>query len=257
MAATFLTVDKVYKTYAEKRSPPKEALKEISFEIYRGEVLSLLGVNGAGKTTLVSILATLYPPTSGDLFWKGKSIFSQLLAYRMIVGCCPQYLTIEPELSMEENLVFSGRYYGLSKGEALSRKEALLEQFRLKPYAKAYLHQLSGGYQQRFLLIRALMHKPELVILDEPTVGLDSHIRRELWSVIDSLKEQKITILLTTHYLDEAEHLSNRICLIHEGTIRTIDTSARLKKKHKKNNLEEVFLKFVDDPDSELFNSND
>ena len=99
------------------------------------------------------------------------------------------------------------------------------------------------------------MHRPQLVILDEPTVGLDSHIRRELWGVIAQLRKQGITVILTTHYLDEAEKLSDRICLIHEGTVRTIDTPENLKKRHQKNNLEEVFLKFVDDPDAEIFNS--
>ncbi|WP_420421973.1 AAA family ATPase [Simkania sp.] len=99
------------------------------------------------------------------------------------------------------------------------------------------------------------MHRPKLVILDEPTVGLDSHIRRELWEVIRALKEEGIAVLLTTHYLDEAEQLSDRICLIHQGTIRTVDTPDNLKKLHQKNNLEEVFLKFVDDPDAEIFNS--
>jgi len=99
------------------------------------------------------------------------------------------------------------------------------------------------------------MHRPKLVILDEPTVGLDSHIRRELWEVIAGLKNDGITVILTTHYLDEAEYLADRICLIHEGTVRTVDTPDNLKKHHEKNNLEEVFLKFVDDPDAEIFNS--
>jgi len=119
----------------------------------------------------------------------------------------------------------------------------------------ASIDQVSGGYRQRFLIARALMHRPKLVILDEPTVGLDSHIRRELWEVIAGLKNDGITVILTTHYLDEAEYLADRICLIHEGTVRTVDTPDNLKKHHEKNNLEEVFLKFVDDPDAEIFNS--
>ena len=203
MSKVFLQIDKVYKTYFNKKKVIKEALKDVSLTIYRGEILGLLGVNGAGKTTLVSILATLHPPTSGDIFWNGKSIFSQLLSYRSIIGCCPQHSTIEPQLSMEENLVFSGLCYGLSKAAALAKKDALLDQFRLQPYAKAYFDQLSGGYRQRFLITRALMHQPKLILLDEPTVGLDSHVRRELWEIMASLKDQKITILLTTHYLDE------------------------------------------------------
>ncbi len=251
-----LTADRLSKIYALPKANPHEALRDVSFALYKGEVFSLLGVNGAGKTTLISILATLHPPTSGTIYWKGKSVYANLLAYRAVIGYCPQYSTMEPSLSMEENLIFSGRYYGMSKKAALERKQHLLDRFRLTRYARSYLHQLSGGYRQRFLLARALMHHPKLVILDEPTVGLDSHVRRDLWKMIRSLQEDTISVVLTTHYLDEAENLSNRICLIHDGTIRAIDTPHKLKEKHKKQSLEEVFLTFVDDPHSVLFSHN-
>ncbi len=255
MKQPFICIKKVSKTYFEKRRVLKEALKGVSLDIHQGEVLGLLGVNGAGKTTLVSILATLHPPTAGEVYWNGESIYKALLPYRRVVGYCPQHPNIEKELSLGENLIFSGRCYGLSKKEAEERQNEIAKEFKLEEYLEANVDQVSGGYRQRFLIARALMHRPELVILDEPTVGLDSHIRRELWGAISKLREQKITVILTTHYLDEAEHLSDRICLIHEGTIRTVDTPENLKKQHQKNNLEEVFLKFVDDPDAEIFNS--
>lgn len=255
MKELFLRIEKVSKTYFEKRRMIKEALKGVSLDLYQGEVLGLLGVNGAGKTTLVSILATLHPPTAGEISWKGKSIYDVLLPYRSIVGYCPQHPNIEKELSLGENLVFSGRCYGMSQKEAEERKEELAKEFKLEEYLDATIDQVSGGYKQRFLIARALMHRPQLVILDEPTVGLDSHIRRELWEVISRMRQEQITVILTTHYLDEAEFLSDRICLIHEGTIRTIDTPENFKKQHQKNSLEEVFLKFVDDPDAEIFNS--
>lgn len=255
MTESFLKIQKVSKAYYKKRHLLKEALKDVSLTINKGEVLGLLGVNGAGKTTLVSIIATLHPPTSGTVLWNGEPIDKNLLDYRRVVGFCPQHANIEKNLSLGENLVFSGRCYGLSKAEAISRRDQLLDQFKLEEYVNSYIDQVSGGYKQRFLIARSLMHKPQLVILDEPTVGLDSHIRRELWEVIAALRAQKITVILTTHYLDEAEHLSDRICLIHDGTIRTLDTPENLKSKHQKNNLEEVFLKFVDDPDAELFNA--
>ncbi len=255
MKELFLRIEKVSKTYFEKRRIVKEALKGISLDLYQGEVLGLLGVNGAGKTTLVSILATLHPPTAGEISWKGESIYDALLPYRSIVGYCPQHPNIERQLSLGENLVFSGRCYGLSKIEAIERRDELAKEFKLEEYLDANIDQVSGGYKQRFLIARALMHRPQLVILDEPTVGLDSHIRRELWEVISKLRQEQITVILTTHYLDEAEFLSDRICLIHEGTVRTIDTPENLKKQHQKNSLEEVFLKFVDDPDAEIFNS--
>lgn len=255
MKEIFLRVSKVTKTYFDGRRILKEALKGISLDLYQGEVLGLLGVNGAGKTTLVSILATLHPPTAGEITWNGASIYDALLPYRSVVGYCPQYPNIEKQLSLGENLLLSGRCYGMSKKEAEERKNELAKEFRLEEYLEANLDQVSGGYKQRFLIARALMHRPQLVILDEPTVGLDSHIRRELWEVISKLKKEGITVILTTHYLDEAEKLSDRICLIHGGVIRTVDTPENLKKRHQKNNLEEVFLKFVDDPDAEIFNS--
>jgi len=252
---SFIHIHKLCKTYFEKKRVIKDALKSVTLDIHQGEVFGLLGVNGAGKTTLVSLLATLHPPTSGDIEWNGLSIYKNLIAYRKIIGFCPQKPNLERTLSLGEILIFSGRCYGMTKIEAKNRQEELLEQFNLKEYVNSSIDQVSGGYRQRFLIARSLMHRPKLVILDEPTVGLDSHIRREMWEVIRQLKSQGISVLLTTHYLDEAEELSDRICLLHEGSIRTIDSPENLKKLHQKTTLEEVFLKFVDDPDAEIFNS--
>lgn len=254
MKKLFLQIKQITKNYYDGRRVLKKALQGISLDLYQGEVLGLLGVNGAGKTTLVSILATLHPPTNGEILWNGASIYDALLPFRSVVGYCPQHPNIEKDFSLGENLVISGQCYGLSKKEAEERKKELAKDFNLEPYLDANIDQVSGGYKQRFLIARALMHRPQLVILDEPTVGLDSHIRRELWDVISSLRKQGITVVLTTHYLDEAEKLSDRICLIHEGLVRIIDTPENLKKQHQKNSLEEVFLKFVDDPNAEIFN---
>ncbi len=253
MKKLFLQIKHITKNYYDGRRVLKKALQGISLDLYQGEVLGLLGVNGAGKTTLVSILATLHPPTTGEILWNGASIYDALLPFRSVVGYCPQHPNIEKDFSLGENLVISGQCYGLSKKEAEERKKELAKDFNLEPYLDANIDQVSGGYKQRFLIARALMHRPHLVILDEPTVGLDSHIRRELWDVISSLRKQGITVVLTTHYLDEAEKLSDRICLIHEGLVRIIDTPENLKKQHQKNSLEEVFLKFVDDPNAEIF----
>lgn len=253
---TLLEVRNVSKTYFDKRGRElKRALRQVSFDLQKGEVFGLLGVNGAGKTTLSSILATMHPLTSGDVTWNKRSIYDQLLDYRRIIGMCPQKPNIEKRLTIEENLLFAGYCYGLKPKEAAERKNALVKQFNLEEYARSNADQLSGGYRQRFLIARALMHGPQLLILDEPTVGLDPHIRRQLWEVIKGLKSNQVTVILTTHYLDEAEYLSDRVCLIHDGLIRTVDTPDNLKKFHKKNNLEEVFLKFVDDPEAQIFNS--
>lgn len=251
-----LQVRKLSKTYpAKKGREPKQALKNASFDLYKGEVLGLLGVNGAGKTTLSSILATVYPLTSGEILWEGRSIYENLLFYRKIIGICPQKPNIEKRLNVEENLLFAAKCYGLSHKEATNRKDLLISKLELEQYANKLTDDLSGGCRQRFLIARALMHNPQIVIFDEPTVGLDPHIRREIWEIIKMLKSSSVTVILTTHYLDEAEYLSDRVCLIHAGEIKTIDTPSNLKASHQKNNLEEVFLKFVDDPDAELFNS--
>ncbi len=255
MNKPLLRIERLRKTYAQKGRPLKDALRDVSFDLHQGEVLGLLGVNGAGKTTLSSILATLHPPTEGDVKWNDRSIYEDLLNYRKIMGFCPQKPNLDRTISVEENLIFAGRCFGLSRNEAIKRKEELLEQFHLKESASSHVYTLSGGYRQRFLIARAMMHRPQLIILDEPTVGLDPHIRRQLWDVIAQLKSSHTTVLLTTHYLDEAEALSDRVCLIHAGTIRTIDSPQHLKSFHQKNNLEEVFLKFVNDPDAEVFNS--
>jgi ABC-2 type transport system ATP-binding protein len=251
---TLLEVRSLSKVYFDKKGRPlRRALHDATFDLYRGEIFGLLGVNGAGKTTLSSILATMHPPTSGAILWRELSIYQQLLEYRKIVGMCPQKPNIEKRLNVEENLLFAGRCYGLTRKEAMERKEALMAHFALEDYAHATTDQLSGGYRQRLLIARALMHRPELLILDEPTVGLDPHIRRQIWEVIKTLKSTSVSVILTTHYLDEAEYLSDRVCLIHDGLIKAIDSPNNFKKMHQKNTLEEVFLKFVDDPEAEIF----
>lgn len=255
MDQSFLQIKNVSKVYMKNGVPVRTALDSVSLTLNRGEIFGLLGVNGAGKTTLVSVISTMHPLSSGDVLWEGKSIYHNLLRYRQIVGFCPQHPNIEHRLCLEENLIFAGACYGLSKEQSILQKNKLLKRFDLEKYARAFSNELSGGYRQRFLIARALVHDPRLVILDEPTVGLDPHIRRQLWEIIADLRSRDITVLLTTHYLDEAEYLSDRVALIHQGTIRTIDTPSNLKKHHEKNNLEEVFLKFIDDPNAAIFNS--
>lgn len=234
-------VKKSYPGYAG----PIEALKGVSLDIYQGEVISLLGVNGAGKTTLSSIIATLIPATSGTIMVDGASIYDDVTSYRRMMGFCPQKPNFDKKVSVAENLYFGARYYGLSHEQAQRRSQELLEQFDLKRYAHETPFILSGGYKQRLLIARALMHKPLLVILDEPTVGLDPHIRRQLWDVILALKEQGVTVILTTHYLDEAEVLSDRVCILDKGVIRMINTPHALKTEFNKGTLEDVFLELM------------
>jgi ABC-2 type transport system ATP-binding protein len=226
----------------KKRYGTKEALKGISIDIYKGEILGLLGVNGAGKTTLSSIVVTLHPPTEGDVEFNGVSIYKDVATYRRHIGYCPQRPNLNPELTLEQNLRFSASYYGMTDKEIDDRLDYLIKQFDLKQYLHQKAEVLSGGYKQRFMIARALMHNPQLVVLDEPTVGLDPHIRRQLWQQIRDLKQLNVTVILTTHYLDEAEQLSDRVCVLDGGLIKLVDTPDKLKADFKMKNLEDVFI---------------
>ncbi|MCH9633251.1 MAG: Linearmycin resistance ATP-binding protein LnrL [Chlamydiae bacterium] len=242
MTDSFITVEQIKKVFKTKRRPDKEALKGVSFDILKGEVLGLLGVNGAGKTTLSSILASLTPASSGDVLWQGRSIYSQLNAYRRIVGFCPQKPNLDQILTLDQNLLFAGRFYGMSDKEARMKKDQFIEQFALEGYKDSLASTLSGGYKQRFLIARSLIHSPQLVILDEPTVGLDAHIRHELWKVINDLKKDGVTIILTTHYLEEAEALVDRVCMLDHGEVHAIGTLSQVMKNYDKDKLEDVLL---------------
>ena len=242
MSDLFISIKQVRKVYKARKRPDKEALKEISFDIEEGEVLGLLGVNGAGKTTLSSILASLTPATSGDVLWKGCSIYKQLIPYRRIVGLCPQKPNLDELLTLDQNLLFAGRFYGLDDETIMTKKDQLIDQLDLGGYKDALASTLSGGYKQRFLIARSLIHNPKLVILDEPTVGLDPHIRHELWHIIKGLRKSGVTIILTTHYLEEAEELVDRVCMLDQGEVHAIGTLDTVKKNYDSEKLEDVLL---------------
>lgn len=233
------------KKYYKNKDQTIKALDDISLDIYQGEILGLLGVNGAGKTTLSSILATLHPPTSGDILFKEKSIYQNINKFRKQVGFCPQKPNLINDLTVRQNLVFAGRYFDLSESEIKNRVAEITEKYALSKYLDSKPEILSGGYRQRVLLARALVSKPKLVILDEPTVGLDPHIRHKLWENIRNLKKDGVTVILTTHYLDEAEILSDRICILDKGKIRLIDTPENLKSVYQKSKLEDVFIQLM------------
>jgi ABC-2 type transport system ATP-binding protein len=232
----------------KKRYGTKEALKGVSLDIYKGEILGLLGVNGAGKTTLSSIIATLHPPTEGDIECEGVSIYDDIATYRYKIGFCPQKPNLDSALTLEQNLRFSGSYYGMTDADITQRLDFLVNQLGLQEYLHQKANVLSGGYKQRFMIARALMHNPQLVILDEPTVGLDPHIRRQLWQQIRDLKQLGVTVILTTHYLDEAEQLSDRVCVLDKGLIKLVDTPDKLKADFKMENLEDVFIALMENP---------
>lgn len=223
-----------------------KAVDGVSLDIFKGEIISLLGVNGAGKTTLSSILATLHPASSGDILLDGRSIYENLGVYRHMIGYCPQNINLDKDITVEQNLFWAGRFMGLSDNVIHERRESLIVDFHLEQYRDQGPEVLSGGYARRVLIARALMHSPRLLILDEPTVGLDPHVRRQLWEAIRLLKDQGVTIILTTHYLDEAEVLSDRVCILSKGRVRLIDTPQGMLIAYQKSRLEDVFVHLID-----------
>jgi ABC-2 type transport system ATP-binding protein len=236
-----LSIKNIEKCYVDRLKTVK-ALNGVSIDIFPGEVFALLGSNGAGKTTLSTILATLHPPTSGDILFNGVSIYKDLDCYRRALGYCPQRPNLDNELSVEDNLIFAGRYYLLDEYDLKERVTQLLEQFELTRFSQFLVKALSGGYRQRLLIARSLIHSPSVLVLDEPTVALDSNIRRQLWRSIRDLKDQGVTVILTTHYLEEAEALADRVCILERGNVVLTGDTQGLMRQFEKNNLEEVFL---------------
>ena len=223
------------------------ALDGVSLTIEPREIVTLLGVNGAGKTTLSSIVASLHPPTSGDIQFNDVSIYKDIIGYRRNLGFCAQKQNLSSHMTVREHLEFAGRYFLMNASDIKVRVDELIALFDLGKYEFNDPSILSGGYKQRLLIARSIVHRPQLVILDEPTVALDPHIRRQLWAIIRGLKEQGVSVLLTTHYLDEAEILSDRICLLHAGRIQLVDTPQALMSSYNKSRLEDVFLQLIEE----------
>lgn len=246
MSKALLSITNLKKQYTTN-GQTINALDNVSLTIHEQEIIGLLGVNGAGKTTLSSIVATLHPPTSGTITWYDQSIYNDIDSYRQNIGFCPQKANLNRSITIEQNLRFAGRYYGMSEAAITARLEELIAHYQLDKYRHEKPTILSGGYVHRVLIARALMHRPKLLILDEPTVGLDPHIRRKLWDSIKELKEAGVSVLLTTHYLDEADVLSDRVCVLDKGKISLIDTPANLKEWYQESNLETIFMQLMEE----------
>lgn len=237
MNELLLSIKGISKWYGHTR-----VLNEVNFDLYAGEVVSLLGVNGAGKTTLSSILATLRPPTPGDVLYKGTSIYQDIPEFRRVIGYCPQKPNLNPLLTVRENLVFAGKYFGMNDAQIEARMHELNNRIGINKYLDAKPADLSGGWKQRYLIARALMHSPRILILDEPTVALDPSVRYQLWRYIEHIASEGVCVLLTTHYIEEAEQLSDRIILLDKGEVKLIDTPENLMKQFKQEDLEAVFV---------------
>lgn len=206
------------KTYrGNKKAPPKRALKGVDLQIRRGSIFGLLGPNGAGKSTFINIFAGLVKKTAGQAIIWGRDIDVAPRDARAAIGVVPQEINMDPFFSPFESLEFQAGYYGVPKSERRSME--ILDMVGLADKRDAYVRQLSGGMKRRLLVAKALVHSPPVLVLDEPTAGVDIELRRQLWENVRRLHEQGATIVLTTHYLEEAEELCDDIAIIHEGEV--------------------------------------
>lgn len=218
------------------------AVNDVSFEIKDGEVFSLLGMNGAGKTTIIKMLSCLTKPTSGEAFVYGKNVLTEPTEVKQLIGISPQENSAASKLTVEENLRFMCGIYGLSKEKTEENIEKVIKQFSLGERLRQQAGKLSGGWQKRLSIAMALITEPKMLFLDEPTLGLDVVARRELWKIIEDLKG-KMTIIVTTHYLEESEHLADRIAIMKDGNLKALGTLAELQQLSGEEKLEDIFLK--------------
>ena len=222
-----------------KKFKEKVAVDEINLQIKKGELFALLGTNGAGKTTTIKMLSGLILPTSGDIEIENMDMKKDIFKIKEILNVSPQETAIAPNLTVKENLEFMAGVYQISNKE--KKIDELIKQFKLEEILNKRAKTLSGGWQRRLSIAISLINNPKILFLDEPTLGLDVIARKELWKVINELKG-KITIILTTHYMEEAESLSDRIGIMANGKLVDVGTSEDLIKKTKTNNFEDAFV---------------
>ncbi len=210
---------------------PVEAVRGLSFEVRAGEFFGLLGPNGAGKSTTLGCIMTLVRPTSGRIVVDGVDVTANPMGARRLIAVVPQNRNLDRDLTVREVLTYHGRYFGLAAAEREARADRLLAELQVADKARAKPLTLSGGQQQRVMIARALMHDPKVLLLDEPTTGLDPQARRLLWETLSGLHKRGLTLILTTHYMEEADRLCERLAVVDHGKILTIDTPTALKKQ--------------------------
>ncbi len=229
MSNLAIEIKNLSKTYEKsKKSPEKIALKSVDLQIKKGSFFGLLGPNGAGKSTIINILAGLVNKTSGEVKIGGLSIDDSPQAAKFKIGIVPQELIIDPFFNVRETLEIYAGYYGIRKAER--RTDEIIAALGLKDKASATPRSLSGGMRRRLLVAKALVHNPEILVLDEPTAGVDVELRNQLWSYVKKLNQSGTTILLTTHYLEEAEELCDEIAVINRGQVIACDRKENLMK---------------------------
>lgn len=236
---TAIRIDKLRKEYKDT-----VAVNDLTLEIKEGELFSLLGVNGAGKTTTIKMLATLTEPTAGDAYIYNYSIKKDAAKIKEMIDISMQETAVARKLTVEENVEFYAKLSGQSNGEAEEIKKYVFDAFELGKVAKKQAAKLSGGWQRKLSIALALVTRPKILFLDEPTLGLDVIARRELWNIIRELKS-KMTIILTTHYMEEAEALSDRIGVMKDGNLLFCGTKEEMFALTNKSNVEDAFIEIV------------
>ena len=218
------------------------AVDNLSFEIRRGEVFGLLGKNGAGKTTTIKMMTLQLQPSAGQIFFEERLPAGNEVFIKNLIGIVPQHLNFDQDLTVGENLELHARLYHLPKSARQKKIDELLNFVELESVKNSFIKSLSGGMKRRLLIIRALIHSPKILFLDEPTVALDPQVRRKIWDLIQNLKSQGITIILTTHYIEEAEFLCDRVAILNTGKLVALDTTQNLCNGKM---LEEVFIQLT------------
>ena len=242
-----LQVEQLVKTYpGTRKSPPVEAVRGLSFEVQSGEFFGLLGPNGAGKSTTLGCITTLVRPTAGRILVDGVDVARQPAEAKRRLAVVPQNRNLDRDLTVREVRTYHGRYVGLPAAEREARADRLLAELQVADKAGAKPPTLSGGQQQRVMIARALMHDPRVLLLDEPTTGLDPQARRQLWETLGQLHARGLTIILTTHYMEEADRLCERLAIVDHGRILTLDTPEALKHSLPGGRVLDLWLKPVD-----------
>ena len=261
---SLLRVEHLSKRYALRGGDPPflQAVADVSFEVRASECFGLLGPNGAGKSTTIHCICGLFPPTSGSVSIGGFDVARDPRRARQLLGVCSQDDTLDTDFAVRDQLVRYGRFFRLSKAEGRRRADELLARFGLEAKASAPIESLSGGMRRRLQVARSLISDPKLLVLDEPTTGLDPEVRRVVWQVLVDRRAAGVALLLSTHYMDEAERLCDRIAIIHGGTILDIAPPGDLIARHvgtaevaeevrpgvvwrRPPNLEDVYLKLT------------
>jgi lipooligosaccharide transport system ATP-binding protein len=250
------------KTYFGREGASLEAVKGISFELKEGECFGLLGPNGAGKSTTMKCITGFYPTTSGSVYLFNIDVHKDPRRARRFLGVCAQEETLDTDFSVENQMIRYGTFFKIPVTECQQRTKHILKTFQLANKAHESVESLSGGMKRKLQVARALISEPRLLILDEPTTGLDPEARRHLWDILTDLRKKGVTILLSTHYMEEAERLCDRIAILHKGNILDIDVPSSLVQKYcgtdsireevrpgvvwnRPPNLEDVYLKLT------------